>query len=76
MDVLSSLTNFSPRESYKDYFLLKILHHYKFMIELYYGYDSLDFLAQSKHRVHYATHSLGYIQLTERDHAVAPKAMS
>ncbi len=37
------------------------------MIELYCGYDSLDFLAQSKHRVHYATHSLGFIYLKEKE---------
>lgn len=35
------------------------------MIELYCGYEFLDFLAQSKHRVQYATHSLGFNQITE-----------
>jgi hypothetical protein len=35
------------------------------MIELYYGSKFPDFLAQSKHSVHYAIHSLGYIKLTE-----------
>jgi len=35
------------------------------MIEGYFGCESLDFLAQSKHSVHYAIHSLGYIKLTE-----------
>jgi len=37
------------------------------MIELYFGYESLDFLAQSKHSVHYATHSLGFIYLKETE---------
>ena len=37
------------------------------MIEGYFGSKFPDFLAHSKHSVHYAAHSLGYIYLKETE---------